>query len=149
MAAPLPAPRPPPAMAPAAAPTAAPARAPTPASFSVSTVLSRELTCFSACSLHASMADRVGTTAAGGGLAGRAVWGTGAGVCTAASFDAGAPVSGVAVFLLTSGPYQLATTRPVITAVAITRAIPIAVTFQGFQLCCDMAAPARRVVRAR
>src|SRR5215475_8162131 len=139
MAAPLPAPRPPPAMAPAAAPTAAPARAPTPASFAVSSVLSREPTCLAACWLHASMADWVGTTAAGGGLAGRAVWGTGAGVCTAASFDAGAPVSGVAVFLLTSGPYQLATTSPVIRAVAITRAITIEVKFEGIKLCCDMA----------
>src|SRR5437660_5821433 len=119
MAAPLPAPEPPPAMAPPAAPRAAPATAPMAPSLIVSTVLFRCPACVAAYWLHALIAVWVGTArvAGAGELATR-----GAGLLEAVS----------ATFLSLSLPDQLATTRPVASAVTITRAMPMAVSFHGF-----------------
>src|SRR5262252_3781194 len=105
MAAPLPAPEPPPAIAPPAAPTTAPATAPRAPFFTVSMVLSRLGTREAACSLHAAMTDCVGTDGDDAALA--------------------------AVLLLGSFADRLATTSPVAIAVTTTRAMPIAVSFQG------------------
>src|SRR5712692_606166 len=103
-------------MAPPAAPTAAPTTAPTAASFATSAVLSRSPVCEAAYRLQAS------TAACGGIVDGWATRGAG----------------GLAVPLLTaslvSSPTRLATTSPVTSAVAMSNAIAIAVTFHGSQL---------------
>src|SRR5262249_55199440 len=122
MAAPLPAPEPPPAIAPPAAPRAAPATAPIAPSLTVSIVLSRWPACVAAYWLHALIAVCVGTPGA-------------AGAGELATRDAGALELASATFLSLSLPDQLATTRPVASAVTITRAMPMAVSFHGlFQL---------------
>src|SRR5216684_658696 len=118
MAAPLPAPEPPPAIAPPAAPRAAPATAPIAPSLIVSTVLSLCPDCVAAYWLHAAIADWVGTADAGG-------------VSDPATREAGRLEVVSATFLSLSLPDQLATTRPVASAVTITRPIPMAVSFQG------------------
>src|SRR5215510_7434621 len=123
MAAPLPAPEPPPAIAPPAAPTTAPATAPMAPSFTVSMVLSRLGTREAACWLHAAMTGCVGTAGVADG-----------------DDDAVAALRGAvrtddvvsAAFLLSESlPDRLATTSPVASAVAMTRAMPTAVSFQG------------------
>src|SRR5437660_6552772 len=129
IAAPLPAPFPPPAIAPPAAPTAAPTTAPIAASLTTSLVLSPSPTCADAYRLQASTTSCVGTagpacTVRGGAgfrLVGRGCWTcrvlAGA-FCSASWFE----------------PDQFATTRPVISAVAMTSAMASAVIFQGFHL---------------
>src|SRR2546428_4474123 len=116
MAAPLPAPLPPPAIAPPAAPTAAPTTAPTAPSFTTSIVLFFEPVSLAAYLLHASIAPWLGAAAA---LATRA----------------GAAGGGVFCSATVAPPFQFAPTRPVTRAVAITTAMPIAVSFHGLVIC--------------
>src|SRR3989442_2605297 len=103
-------------MAPPAAPTAAPTTAPTAASFTTSAVLSRSPVCEAAYRLQAS------TAACGGIVDGWATPG------------AGALALPVLTAALLSSPTPLATTRPVTSAAAIIKAIPISLTLHGSQL---------------
>src|SRR5712692_1984562 len=118
MAAPFPAPEPPPAMAPPAAPRAAPATAPMAPSLIVSTVLFRCPACVAAYWLHALIAVWVGTAGARG-------------ASELATGDSGRLELVSVTFLSLSLPDQLATTSPVASAVTITRAMPMAVSFHG------------------
>src|SRR5437870_1715244 len=86
---------------------------------------------------HAARAGR-GAGAEGATGAGRDV-----AACTGAGFAAGS-VRAVA-FLSASEPVQFATTSPVTSAVTPTSAMPIAVSFQGFQLCSAMSFSFSRV----
>src|SRR5262249_21147540 len=133
MPAPLPAPLPPLAIAPPAAPTPAPRAPPTAASLTTSPVLSLLFAWASrACALHDS------TAADGGGLAATRAGAAARGVAGGAAAGVG---GADAVWAGTSGLYQLATTSPVISAVAITSASPMVVIFHGFHLSCGMARP--------
>ena len=121
MAAPFPAPLPPSAIAPPAAPTAAPSNAPTAPSFTTSTVLSRGPVAIAACSLHA-------LTTTCSGTRGRAV--------TCATVRAGFLTAGAGAAAVSSGFDRLAITIPVTSAVVATRAMPMAVNFQGLRVIC-------------
>src|SRR3989442_10196281 len=68
-----------------------------------------------------------------------AVAATGRDAAGAAGREAGA--GGATTFAPVSEPLQFATTRPVMSAVTITSAIPIAVIFHGFQLLSAMSLP--------
>src|SRR5262245_45878812 len=136
MSAPLPAPLPPPAMAPPAAPTAAPPSAPIPASLPTSTTLSvpsrGALPAWAAAwRLHEFTAscdgtpERRGAGAVAGGVTGGVV-----GACATEDGDADGE-AGADATALGSEAVRLATTSPVMTAVATTTRMPMVVSFQN------------------
>jgi hypothetical protein len=105
---------------PPAAPTAAPATVLIAPAMTVSLVFSRWPARAAADWLHVSIADCVGTPAAVG-AAGKVARG-----------GAARPGLTSTTFLSLSLPLQFATMRPVTSTLAITRAIPMAVSFHGF-----------------
>src|SRR5262245_7772543 len=136
MSAPLPAPLPPPAMAPPAAPTAAPPSAPMPASLPTSRALSEPsrgaLPAWAAAWwLHEFTASCEGTPERrGAGVVAGGVTGGAVGACATDEGDAEGEV-GACATALGSEPVRLATTSPVMMAVATTTRMPMAVNFQN------------------